>query len=177
MTIPVSLGCLLCFILPPQIFKAEGQGLFNMYLEFLIRRSRFKSIESMRNSKLAATAIFSVLHSIIMFGFLKNSTKNFWVTSFSIKPANPEGDDDDQNRCQRIHGKSTCRKYFFQVNSRHSTLMWNLRFGWFWICFRRTGIEENSKICIWIQRDQSFTKYSGDMENPLEDSSSVDQKI
>lgn len=144
MTIPVGLGSLLCFILPPHILKAEGQGLFNMYLEFLIRRSRSKLIVFLRNSTLASTAIFSVLHSIIMFGFLKNCTKNFWFTSICIKPVS---EDDGQNRCKRIHEKLTCREYLQQVKNLY--ILWNSWVYWFYL--RRIGIEENSKICILSQ--------------------------
>lgn len=115
MTAPIALSSLLCFILPPHILRVEGQGLFNMYLEFLIRRSRSKLIASLRNSKPAATAIFSVLNSLVMLGFLKNSSKKFWFTSFVMKPTN-EGD--DHNRCQRLHENSACREYFRKVNNQ-----------------------------------------------------------
>lgn len=113
MTVPIGFGALTCFILPTQLLKAEGQGLFNMYLEFLIRRSPSKLIGFLRDSKVAATIIFSVLHSCIMFGFLKKSSKCFWFSSFKIRETAPSEKED--KKCERIHGKLTCATYLSQV--------------------------------------------------------------
>lgn len=115
MTLPVAIGGSLCFLLPPHLLRVEGQGLFNMYLEFLIKRSRFKSIQVITKSRLAATVMFSVLHTIVIFGFLKTSSNKFWFTSVKIKEINRSSD--KENKCRNIHGSLTCRKYLGQVSS------------------------------------------------------------
>lgn len=113
MGIPVSISSVICFMLPAHIMKAEGQGLFNMYLEFLIRRWPSKLIAFMRESKVTATIIFSVLHSCIMFGFLKKSSKCFWFSSFKVRDENVPNE--SNNKCRHIHGESSCDKYLNQV--------------------------------------------------------------
>lgn len=84
-----------------------------MYLEFLIRRSRFKWIQLLRESKVGATAMFSVLHACVMLGFLKKSSKNFWFTSLKI--IENADLDDKTNKCKHIHGSLSCSEHFRQV--------------------------------------------------------------
>lgn len=149
MPLPISLSSLACFILPAHILKAEGQGLFNMYLEFLIRRLPSKLIISIRESKFAAAIIFSALHSCIMFGFLKKSSKNFWFSSFKIRDETSLNKKD--SKCERIHGQLTCFRYLSQVIKNlpcepSALEVVNNQINLF---LQQTGTETVGEICIW----------------------------
>lgn len=111
MVLPAGIGCLFSCIIPHHILRVEGQGLFNMYIEFLIRRSRSKWMTLLRESKVAATLMFGVFHTCILYGFLKTSSRMFWVTSYRIN----EKELDEKSKCECIHGKLTCIDYWKQV--------------------------------------------------------------
>lgn len=112
MTLPIAIGSSFSCLLPPHILSVEGQGLFNMYLEFLVRRSRFTLVKHMRESRVAAIVMFSVLHTCVIFGFLKPS-KKFWFTSMRLEvEADPSC---KTNKCRIIHGSSSCCEYFKKV--------------------------------------------------------------
>lgn len=99
-------------ILPKHVFKVKGQGLFNIYVEFLIRRSKLKPVILLRESKAAATLMFSVLHTCVMYGFMKKSSKNFWFSSLKMSDRV-----DCKDKCEMIHGKLSCGKFFKNVRN------------------------------------------------------------
>lgn len=112
LTAPAAIGASFSLILPRHIFKVKGQGLFNIYMEFLIRRSKLPTIIFLRESIIAATLMFSVLHSCIMFGILKACSTNFWFSTFKVNKGNQNFND---HKCQKIHGKSSCSSYLISV--------------------------------------------------------------
>lgn len=103
-----SIGGLFCFLMPPHLLKVEGQGLYNMYVEFLIRRSRSTAVILLRESTAAATLMFSILHTCVMYGFVKKSSSNFWFSSFKL---NTEA----KSKCDQVHGSLSCSEYLKKV--------------------------------------------------------------
>lgn len=106
---PVAAGFLLCFIVPPHVFRVEGQGLFNFYIEFLIRRARSNWIIYIRESKVGATFLFGILHACVTYGFVTKSSRKFWFTTFQVDK------NEELHNCKRVHGDLTCLEYFKQV--------------------------------------------------------------
>ncbi|CRK88907.1 CLUMA_CG002776, isoform A [Clunio marinus] len=113
LTLPAGIGSLFFCFVPPKVRKAEGQGMFNMYVEFLIRRSRSKLIASIRQSKVVVTLLFSILNTCIVYGYLRKASINFWFTSFRI--TKQENDDKTLAKgCKLIHDEITCFDYLKQ---------------------------------------------------------------
>lgn len=112
LSLPVAIGSLFSYFLPRPILKTESFGLFNIYLEFLFRRSRFEFIEKLRRSKMSATLIFSMLNVVIMCGMFKASCPNFWFSKFKYEN-NQETTNTDT--CDCIHKNLTCRNFFNEV--------------------------------------------------------------
>lgn len=110
---PATIGSLFAFILPRPFLKAEGLGLFNVYLEFLIKRSKSRWIEVLRKSKSGATILFSVFNMMIMCGMLKASCPNFWFTRISLKNKSNET---ATHVCQSIHSKQSCSSYLQEAS-------------------------------------------------------------
>jgi hypothetical protein len=112
---PVALGSSFCFLLPKHVLKVEGQGMFNFYIDFLIRRVKNKWFSCLRNSKVSATLFFSILNAFVITGMLKKSSVNFWFTSVT-----PLGDINEnvmnENKCKLIHGDSKCSEFFKNVS-------------------------------------------------------------
>lgn len=106
--LPVSLTGISCYFLPHHILRIEGMGLFNFYIEFLIKRARSEWIIKLRESKLATTFMFSLLNTCIMYGLLQTKSKNFWFTKLNI----PD-EIDVESKC--IHGNLSCFEYFQKV--------------------------------------------------------------
>uniref|UniRef100_A0A182MVF1 Transmembrane protein 135 N-terminal domain-containing protein n=1 Tax=Anopheles culicifacies TaxID=139723 RepID=A0A182MVF1_9DIPT len=76
--IPSLAGGLTAQYLPRHIVRAQGIGLFNMYIEFLIRRARTPLVGYLRNSRLCATAIFALLSAGIMAARQCVQLERFW---------------------------------------------------------------------------------------------------
>uniref|UniRef100_A0A182R7I0 Transmembrane protein 135 N-terminal domain-containing protein n=1 Tax=Anopheles funestus TaxID=62324 RepID=A0A182R7I0_ANOFN len=76
--IPSLAGGLTAKYLPRHIVRAQGIGLFNMYIEFLIRRARSPAATYLRNSRLHATAIFALLSAGIMAARQCLQLERFW---------------------------------------------------------------------------------------------------
>uniref|UniRef100_A0A182W4Z7 Transmembrane protein 135 N-terminal domain-containing protein n=1 Tax=Anopheles minimus TaxID=112268 RepID=A0A182W4Z7_9DIPT len=76
--IPSLAGGLTAQYLPRHIVRAQGIGLFNMYIEFLIRRSRTPLVGYLRNSRLYATSIFALLSAGIMAARQRLQLDRFW---------------------------------------------------------------------------------------------------
>lgn len=113
--LPVSIGTVFCFTLPPSILRIEGQGLLNIYIEFIIRQSSSKWVESLRKSKVCGTVLFSVLHACVMFGFLKKACRSFWFSSLKVHDATESSDGVNNQKCRQIHGDVPCVGHFKQV--------------------------------------------------------------
>lgn len=119
LSFPVAVGALFSHFLPRPILKTESFGLFNIYLEFLIKRSRFEFVKKIKRSKISATLIFSMLNVIIMCGMFKASCPNFWFSKFKY--------DDSQETtttdiCDRFHKNLTCRNFFNEVKVTPPTM-------------------------------------------------------
>ena len=109
LALPVAIGALFSHFLPRPVLKTESFGLFNIYLEFLIKRSRFEFVKKIKKSKMSATLIFSMLNVIIMCGMFKASCPNFWFSKFKYT------DDSQEATCDCIHKNLTCRNFFNEV--------------------------------------------------------------
>lgn len=121
-----SFGGLMCFIMPPHLLKVEGQGLYNMYVEFLIRRASTNWIKFLRESKVAATLIFSVLHTFVMYGFLRKSSNNFWFSSFKFEN---ESSLESEDKCKCVHSKMTCFEYLKKVRKKYELKLMQICFA------------------------------------------------
>ncbi|KFB52253.1 AGAP000191-PA-like protein [Anopheles sinensis] len=96
--------------LPRHIVRAQGIGLFNMYLEFLIRRARSPLMASLRTSRLYATIVFALLSSCIMAARQFLHVDRFWFARTYPDVAG------DSARCHHSEGTATpadvsCRKH------------------------------------------------------------------
>ncbi|XP_050067090.1 uncharacterized protein LOC126555954 [Anopheles maculipalpis] len=76
--IPSLAGGLTAHYLPRHIVRAQGVGLFNMYIEFLIRRARSPLVAYLRSSRTCATATFAALSAGIMAARQCLQLDRFW---------------------------------------------------------------------------------------------------
>ncbi|XP_050101625.1 uncharacterized protein LOC126581785 [Anopheles aquasalis] len=76
--VPSLAGGLTVRFLPRTIVRAQGIGLFNMYIEFLIRRSRMPTVAWMRSSKVVATGCFMAMSGGIMAAHQYLRLDRFW---------------------------------------------------------------------------------------------------
>ncbi|XP_035914872.1 uncharacterized protein LOC118513329 isoform X1 [Anopheles stephensi] len=76
--IPSLAGGLTAQYLPRHIVRAQGIGLFNMYIEFLIRRARSPVVAYLRSSRTYATTIFAALSAGIMAARQCLQLDRFW---------------------------------------------------------------------------------------------------
>lgn len=118
--LPVFIGTLFTYFLPRSILKTESVGLFNIYLEFLIRRSKSSLVQKIRKSKILATLIFSFLNTFIMCGMFKENCPNLWFSKFYYKQ-----NDTEKNPCECVHGNLTCHNYLSKVNVTTTLLKFN----------------------------------------------------
>lgn len=119
--LPTAVGSLFCPLLPKHILKVEGQGMFNFYIDFLIRRAKNNFIAYLRESKVSATIIFGILNAFIINGLMKKSTVTFWFTSVAhLKSENIDDVEntnvENTNKCKIIHGDVKCSDYFKHVS-------------------------------------------------------------
>lgn len=125
--LPTAVGSLFCPLLPKHILKVEGQGMFNFYIDFLIRRAKNNFIAYLRESKVSATIIFGILNAFIINGLMKKSTVTFWFTSVAhLKSENIDDrfektnekniEFENTNKCKIIHGDVKCSDYFKHVS-------------------------------------------------------------
>jgi hypothetical protein len=109
--LPVLCGTFFTYFLPLPILKTESVALFNIYLEFLIKRSKSQLIQKIRKSKFSATLIFSFLNIFTMCGMFKANCPNLWFSKFNYDKSDTETD-----TCKCIHKNLTCRNYLTKVN-------------------------------------------------------------
>lgn len=109
---PIVAGSSFFFMVPQPIYKVEGQGMWNFYVEFLIRRAKSPIISRMRESKTAGMLLFSILNACVMFGFVKKAAKNFWFVPLKLADSD-EGE--NVKNCDKIHGKLSCRDHWMKV--------------------------------------------------------------
>lgn len=108
--LPASLGAIFCHFLPKKNLHIDGLGLFNMYLEFVIKQSKVKFIEWCRRSKFGATCIYTAMNSVILYCMFKLKSKRFWFISVD----NQENVDENRNFNEKlacVHGKIDCNEY------------------------------------------------------------------
>uniref|UniRef100_A0A182QKN1 Transmembrane protein 135 N-terminal domain-containing protein n=1 Tax=Anopheles farauti TaxID=69004 RepID=A0A182QKN1_9DIPT len=104
--VPSLAGGLTAQYLPRHIVRAQGIGLFNMYIEFLIRRAHSPLVACLRTSRLAATVLFAVLSAAIMVARQYLQLERFWFAC-----TYPD------DNCHRRHqgttpgAPSTCRRH------------------------------------------------------------------
>lgn len=116
---PSFCGALFVPLLPQSIFKAEAVGLFNFYLEYLIRNSTNSCVQKLRKSLVSGSVTFAILNVLIMCGMLKARCPNFWFSKFKYS----KNTKDTKNSCDKIHSDLTCLNYFYKVKS---TISWTL---------------------------------------------------
>ncbi|XP_065083906.1 uncharacterized protein LOC135706267 [Ochlerotatus camptorhynchus] len=107
--IPSFLGACTCKYLPRPIVHAQGIGLFNMYIEFLIRRLRGKTTEVLRASRLAGTLLFSMFSAAMLPALEYLQINRFWFASIYRKR-----NDDDGTRNNQLcshHPNRTCSEH------------------------------------------------------------------
>ncbi|XP_053677980.1 uncharacterized protein LOC128728383 [Anopheles nili] len=76
--VPSLAGGLTVSYLPKHIVRAQGIGLFNMYIEFLIRRARHPLVGFLRSSRNSATVLFAILSAGIMATRQYLQLERFW---------------------------------------------------------------------------------------------------
>uniref|UniRef100_A0A182KD91 Transmembrane protein 135 N-terminal domain-containing protein n=1 Tax=Anopheles christyi TaxID=43041 RepID=A0A182KD91_9DIPT len=79
--VPSLAGGLTARYLPRHIVRAQGIGLFNMYIEFLIRRAHSPLVAYLRTSRTYATALFAALSAAIMAARQLLQLERFWFAS------------------------------------------------------------------------------------------------
>uniref|UniRef100_A0A182TLX4 Transmembrane protein 135 N-terminal domain-containing protein n=1 Tax=Anopheles melas TaxID=34690 RepID=A0A182TLX4_9DIPT len=111
--VPSLAGGLTARYLPRHIVRAQGIGLFNMYIEFLIRRAHSPLVAHLRTSRPYATAIFAALSAGIMAARQWLQLDRFWFASTypddhcarqHVNPADP-------SRASSGTSSSTCRQH------------------------------------------------------------------
>jgi ribosomal protein S18 len=164
-TFPGFIGSSFFFLVPSHIFRVEGQGMWNFYLEFLIRRAKSKWISSLRESKIGATVMFSLLNACVMFGFVRKASKNFWFTSLRIEEKADKNN--NEKRCDCVHRNLSCVnywkkvklfKYFVNLESEISTKI-------------QTGNETNGKVCVRNRCSQSNSSENSETIEKSDDNS------
>lgn len=113
LTLPIAIGSLFFRIVPDPLYRVEGQGMWNFYVEFLIRRSKSSQVSRLRESKAAGVLLFSVLNACVMYGFVKKISMNFWFTPLRLKDT--KDFDNDVTNCEKVHGKLNCTSYWINV--------------------------------------------------------------
>jgi hypothetical protein len=110
--VPASLGAAFCWLLPEKNLHIDGLGLFNMYIEFVIKQSKNKFIEWCRNSKVGGTAFYALMNSAILYFLFKLRSKRFWFTSVDNQSEiDMNGNIDEKFDKKCVHGNWKCSEY------------------------------------------------------------------
>ena len=96
-----------------------------MYIEFLIKRSKLKIIETMRDSRLASSLLFMLLSGVVMWGLQKSGIKKFWFAK-ARQVSKTDGDQFKKSTC--VHSDS-CRVHIWR--EMKSSLTFGLVLGTF----------------------------------------------
>ncbi|XP_055586863.1 uncharacterized protein LOC129739436 [Uranotaenia lowii] len=118
--VPSFLGGCTCMFLPRSIIRTQGIGLFNTYVEFLIRRMRGKTAEALRVSRLIGTIAFSLMSAAIMPGLQYLDLKNsFWFahTYDTTKNNNPTPIEAKASSCPH-HPDHSCFDHVLKESKR-----------------------------------------------------------
>ncbi|XP_058834232.1 uncharacterized protein LOC131691672 [Topomyia yanbarensis] len=116
--IPSMLGACTCMWLPRSIVRTQGIGLFNMYIEFLIKRSRSSTIAAMRNSRLAGTLLFCILSAAMMPTQQYLQVNRFWFATIHKdveQDLNNNSMEAEKGQCKHHPGRSCLQHIFGQV--------------------------------------------------------------
>lgn len=153
--------------MPPHLLKVEGQGLYNMYVEFLIRRSRSRAVIFLRESTAAATLLFSILHTCVMYGFVKKSSSNFWFSSFQINAK-------ATSKCDQVHGSLSCSEYIKKVKQSNKLQNQTMQIE----LVSSIGVDENFEICLRFEFCQdNFAKNSLATQETIDVTESLSEEI
>lgn len=118
--VPSSLGAMFCGCLPEKMLQIDGFGLFDMYLEFLIKQSKLSLVVAARKSKVWATLLYSMFNATIMYGLLDTKASRFWFSTFNNKTEEPQADEDNKIETNKnlncYHHDGTCEKYYKKVS-------------------------------------------------------------
>ena len=117
--LPSSCGAVFCNLLPEKMLQIDGIGLFDMYVEFLIKQSKLKVVVAMRKSKVCATLIYSLFNAIIMYGLFDTKANRFWFSTFVHKKGNQQiGENSEINPKKNLncyHHDGTCEENYKKV--------------------------------------------------------------
>ncbi|CAG9807768.1 unnamed protein product [Chironomus riparius] len=103
--LPSSLGAMFCGFLPKKYLHIDGLSLLNVYIEFVIKQSKFKAVAWLRNSKIGATFLYGIMNSIIVYCLHVLKSNRFWFVNVG-KIANQNSEKDI---C--VHGTIKCADY------------------------------------------------------------------
>lgn len=120
--LPASIGGVFCYLLPKKFLHIEGLGIFNMYLEFVIRQSKTNLVISIRESRIIATLLYSMLNGVVMHGIYKVKSNRFWFINTSFKRNEITDDSGSSNKSEssenirKCYHNNSCENFIKQVN-------------------------------------------------------------
>ena len=104
------------------MLQIDGIGLFDMYLEFLIKQSKLSLVVAIRKSKVCATLIYSLFNATIMYGLFDTKANRFWFSTFAHKKEDQSigenGDSDKvvpKKNLNCYHHEGTCEQNYKKV--------------------------------------------------------------
>ncbi|CAO1420549.1 unnamed protein product [Diamesa serratosioi] len=114
--LPSSIGAIFCGLLPEKMLHIDSIGLFNMYVEFVIKQSKSNIIVAIRKSRVCATLIYSLFNAIIMCSFLDTKASRFWFSSFVNKKEDQQIGENDKIEPKKnlncYHHDGTCAQNY-----------------------------------------------------------------
>jgi hypothetical protein len=115
--LPASLGAIFCKYLPEKNLHIDGLGLFNFYIEFVIKQSTNKFIRWLRSSKVAATILFSIFNTSILYSLLRLKSNRFWFVSPGKKESTTDENENLLEKKEKIcvHSNLSCEEYLKKV--------------------------------------------------------------
>lgn len=118
--LPSSIGAVFCGLLPEKMLHIDSIGLFNMYVEFVIKQSKSNVIVAIRKSRVYATLIYSLFNATIMCALLDTKANRFWFSNFVHKKENQQIDENHKHEpninLNCYHHDETCEQYCKKVN-------------------------------------------------------------
>ncbi|XP_058445003.1 uncharacterized protein LOC131426353 [Malaya genurostris] len=144
------LGACTCMWLPPSIVRAQGIGLFNMYIEFLIKRTRGHTMEALRNSRIVGTLLFCAFSAAMMPALQYLQVGRVWFATIHRDAAI------DLNSTSTENGKRLCRHHPAQSCGQHiaEQVMKSFYFG-LAICLLKNALP---RITLAVKHPMSFLK-------------------
>lgn len=120
--LPASIGASFAYLLPKKMLHVEGLGMFNMYLEFVIKQSKTNLVIAVRQSRTIATLLYSLLNGVVMHGIYKVKSNRFWFINSTFKHNKVTEDLDyldksesSDNNVKCHHNNLTCENFIKKV--------------------------------------------------------------